>query len=46
MEVYEVPTSQEISTDQVEERICGFNCNMGFGAGIIIAMVGPLPGPT
>ena len=26
--------------------VCGINCNWGFGIGVVILIVGPLPGPT
>lgn len=46
MNVYEVPKSETTSIDQIGQKACGFNCNTGFGVGIVIAMIGPLPGPT
>ena len=45
MDVYEVPTSEGLE-QQIAPISCGFNCNWGFGVGIFIAMIGPLPGPT
>lgn len=39
--------SPEAKTPQAVEAAddCGFNCNWGFGIGIII-VVAPVPGPT
>ncbi|QNU67044.1 hypothetical protein EHE19_000345 [Ruminiclostridium herbifermentans] len=45
MNVYEAPKSESLES-AAQEAICGFNCNTGFGIGIVIAMIGPLPGPT
>lgn len=43
--IYEAPKSQSLEQETIQE-FCGFNCNTGFGVGIVIAMIGPLPGPT
>jgi hypothetical protein len=32
--------------EMAAEAICGINCNWGFGIGVVILIVGPLPGPT
>lgn len=45
MNIYEAPKSQSLESS-VKPAACGFNCNNGFGVGIVIAMIGPLPGPT
>ena len=47
MSVYETPKKRRRRA--VKKRVdlgCGVNCDWGFGAGIAIAMIGPLPGPT
>lgn len=47
MSVYEAPTSLALEMQEAADiEICGVNCDWGFGVGIVIAMVGPLPGPT
>ena len=47
MSVYEAPTSTALESQvAVKATACGVNCNWGFGVGVVIAMVGPLPGPT
>jgi len=47
MNVYEAPVSNALETSTaVKATACGVNCNWGFGVGVVIAMVGPLPGPT
>ncbi len=38
------PTAIEGAVIQAEA--CGINCNWGFGIGVVILIVGPLPGPT
>lgn len=45
MNIYEAPKSQSLELNTLVGA-CGFNCNTGFGVGIVIAMIGPLPGPT
>lgn len=39
---------QPCATEPVEKEadVCGVNCNWGFGLGVAILIVGPLPGPT
>lgn len=46
MGVYEAPTNYSETGGEISSRACGVNCNWGFGVGVVIAMVGPLPGPT
>ena len=46
MAIYEAPRSVGSETRTLSTSVCGINCNWGFGTGIVIAMVGPLPGPT
>lgn len=47
MSVYEAPVSTSAETQLVStQATCGVNCNWGFGVGVAIAMIGPLPGPT
>ncbi len=45
MNIYEAPKSQSLELS-AQVGACGINCNNGFGVAIVIAMVGPLPGPT
>lgn len=46
MSVYEIPKSEGVEQKKRVDLGCGVNCDWGFGAGIAIAMIGPLPGPT
>lgn len=46
MSVYETPKSEGVEQKKRVDLGCGVNCDWGFGAGIAIAMIGPLPGPT
>lgn len=46
MSVYEAPKSVGVENSIEVAGSCGVNCNTGFGVGIVIAMIGPLPGPT
>lgn len=46
MNVYEVPKSSSEEEAKIESDLCGVNCDWGFGLGVAIAMIGPLPGPT
>jgi len=43
--VLEKPMALETESGLADE-ICGINCNWGFGLGVVILIVGPLPGPT
>ncbi|MBM7615502.1 hypothetical protein [Alkaliphilus hydrothermalis] len=45
MNAFQAPLA-ESSEAVVQADLCGVNCDWGFGLGIVIAMVGPLPGPT
>jgi len=42
--VFEVPTATSPNISTTEES-CGFNCDWGFGIGVVIVVIGPLPGP-
>ena len=42
MSVYETPKSEGVE----QKKRVDLDCDWGFGAGIAIAMIGPLPGPT
>lgn len=46
MSVYVAPKSEGLEQKANVHMACGINCDTGFGVGIVIAMVGPLPGPT
>ena len=46
MSVYETPKSEGVEQKKRVDLGCGVNCDWGFGAGMAIAMIGPLPGPT
>ena len=46
MSVYETPKSEGVEQKKRVDLGCGVNCDWGFGAGIAIAMIGLLPGPT